>query len=340
MIGHHQRGAALARNLVCDLADGDHHRVVLLNTGKTCHPGEHRIGGALADLPALDRVQSAHSGGSGEGHEFTGHRLLDRPGRQLHDAASLRGLVGEARGPGRRSQGFVRNTWCHQKFRGLTVAEGDGAGLVHQQCVDIAGGLDGTSGLGQHIVLHQAVHTRDADRGHQRTDCGGDQADEQRDQLDRILLLTAVIPHGSERDNRQQENDGERCQQDVECDLVGGLLTRSTLHKRNHPIYKRFSWGGGDLHDDAVREHGGTTGDGAAVATGFTDNRCGLTGDGRLVHGGNAFHHIAVTGYYLPRLYHDAVTRPQRAARDFFLVLIAVTVPDQSAGDGVALDLS
>ncbi|SKW63331.1 Uncharacterised protein [Mycobacteroides abscessus subsp. abscessus] len=116
-------------------------------------------------------------------------------------------------------------------------------------------------------MLHQAVHTRDADRGHQRTDCGGDQTDEERDQLDRILLLATVIPHGSERDNCQQENDGERCQQDVERDLVGSLLARSTLHKRNHPIHERLTRCGGDLHDDAIRQHGGTAGDGAAVAT-------------------------------------------------------------------------
>ena len=74
---------------------------------------------------------------------------------------------------------------------GLAVAEGDGAGLVEQQRGDVAGGLDGAAGHGEHVALHQPVHARDADRGEQRADGGRDQADQQGDQHDHA---TAAAP--------------------------------------------------------------------------------------------------------------------------------------------------
>ena len=66
----------------------------------------------------------------------------------------------------------------------LPVAERDGAGLVEQQRVDVAGRLDRTARHGEHVALHQPVHAGDADRGQQRADRGRDQADQQRDQHD------------------------------------------------------------------------------------------------------------------------------------------------------------
>ena len=63
---------------------------------------------------------------------------------------------------------------------GLPVAQGDGAGLVQQQRVHVAGGLDRAAGHGQHVALHQPVHAGDADRRQQRADGGRDQADQQR----------------------------------------------------------------------------------------------------------------------------------------------------------------
>ena len=59
------------------------------------------------------------------------------------------------------------------------VAHRDRAGLIQQQHVDIAGGLDGLAAHGQHVVLHHAVDARDADGREQAADGGRDQADQQ-----------------------------------------------------------------------------------------------------------------------------------------------------------------
>ncbi len=62
-----------------------------------------------------------------------------------------------------------------RELRGLPVAQGDGAGLVQQQGVHVAGGLDRSAAHSQHVALHQPVHTGDADRRQQRADRSGDQ---------------------------------------------------------------------------------------------------------------------------------------------------------------------
>ena len=69
-----------------------------------------------------------------------------------------------------------------QELGRLPVAERDGAGLVEQQRVDVAGRLDGAPAHGEHVALHQAVHAGDADGREQAADGRRDQADEQRDQ--------------------------------------------------------------------------------------------------------------------------------------------------------------
>ncbi len=73
------------------------------------------------------------------------------------------------------------------------------------------------------------------------------------------------------------------------------------------------------LHDDAVRQHGGAAGDRGAVAAGLADDRCGLAGDRRLVHRGNAFHDVAVAGDGLAGLDdHDVALLQQRRGDLFF----------------------
>ena len=66
--------------------------------------------------------------------------------------------------------------------RGLAVADGDRAGLVQEQRVDVAGGLDGFARLGDDVGPQGAVHAGDADGRQQSADGGRDQADEQRDE--------------------------------------------------------------------------------------------------------------------------------------------------------------
>ena len=101
---------------------------------------------------------------------------------QHDDRTAFRRLVGE-RGKLRRiGQLAFGNARQRQEFGRLAVAQGDRAGLVQQQRVDIARRFDRAARHGQHVEAHQPVHAGNADGGQQRADGGGDQGDEQRHQ--------------------------------------------------------------------------------------------------------------------------------------------------------------
>ena len=102
---------------------------------------------------------------------------------QHDDGAALGRLVGQA-GELRRVGQFAlaRRPCSGMNSTACRLPERDGAGLVEQQRVDVAGGLHGLAAHGQHVVLHHAVHAGDADGGEQPADGGRDQADQQRDQ--------------------------------------------------------------------------------------------------------------------------------------------------------------
>ena len=101
---------------------------------------------------------------------------------QHDDGAAFGGFVGERgelRGVG---QPLLADVGGGIELGGLAIAEGDGAGLVEQQGVHVAGGFNGASAHGQHVVLDEAVHAGDADGREQAADGGGNEADQQRDQ--------------------------------------------------------------------------------------------------------------------------------------------------------------
>ena len=179
---------------------------------------------------------------------------------------------------------------------GLAIAEGDGAGLVEQQRVHVAGGFDGAAAHGQHVVLHEAVHAGDADGREQAADGGGNQADQQRDQHEDGLRRLGVHGEGLQRDHGEQEDDGEAGEQDAERDFVGRLLARGAFDQRDHAIEEGFAGVGGDAHLDPVGEDLGAAGDGGAIAAGFADDGGGFAGDGGLVDRGDAFDDFAVAG--------------------------------------------
>ena len=71
-----------------------------------------------------------------------------------------------------------------EEVRRHPVAQGDGARLVQQQRLHVAGRLHGPAAHGEHVALDQAVHAGDADGREQGADGGRDQADQQGDQDD------------------------------------------------------------------------------------------------------------------------------------------------------------
>ena len=128
---------------------------------------------------------------------------------------------------------------------GLAVAEGDGAGLVEEQGVDVAGGLDGAARHGEDVVLDEAIHARDADGREQAADGRGDQADEERDE-DEDRLRRRSRWRRAAGDDGEQEDDGEPGEQDVEGDLVRGLLALGAFDESDHAVEEGFAGVGGD----------------------------------------------------------------------------------------------
>ena len=178
----------------------------------------------------------------------------------------------------------------------LAVAERDGAGLVEQQRVDVAGRFDGAAGHGQHVEAHETVHAGDADGRQQRADGGRDQRDEQRHQHDDGDGAARVGRVARDGRRGEHEDDGEPDEQDVERDLVGRLLPLGALDQPDHAVEEGGAGRRGDAHADPVGQHLGAAGHGRAVAAGLADDGGRLAGDGRLVDRGDALDHLAVGG--------------------------------------------
>ena len=213
-------------------------------------PGGDGGAGALADRRCCPSrcVEPGHPGLRGERDELGGRLLAGRLGgqavlacAQLDDAAALRRLVGQAGQPGRRGQLRHRHAGRRDQRGGPAVAEGDRAGLVEQQGVDVARGLDGPAGRGEHVALHEPVHPGDADGRQQRADRRRDEADQQRGEHHQRLLRAGVAGHRLQRDDGEQEDDRQRGQQDRQRDLVGRLLPLRALDQGDHPVDERLA---------------------------------------------------------------------------------------------------
>src|ERR1035437_1776940 len=141
------------------------------------------IGGAFAPASSV-YIDAAHAGLRGEGDEvglvrchFAAAEVVLFLG-QDHDGAALRGFVGQTGKLRRVGQLLFAHARQGKELHCLAVAEGDGAGLVQQQGVDVAGRLYRLAAHSQHVVLHDAIHAGDADGREQAADGGGDQADQ------------------------------------------------------------------------------------------------------------------------------------------------------------------
>ena len=110
---------------------------------------DDRVAGAFAQLPAVE-IDAAHPRLRRERYELrveTCHVVLADPVLlgEHDDRAALRRLVGE-RGELRDLGELGLGDAGHRdELRGEAVADRDRAGLVEQQHVDVAGGLDGAA---------------------------------------------------------------------------------------------------------------------------------------------------------------------------------------------------
>ena len=133
------------------------------------------------------------------------------------------------------------------------------------------------------------------------------------------LLALLKIASGCRVATAKMKMMVKRGQQDVQRDLVRGLLPVRALDQGDHPVDEALTGLLRDPHDDAVGEHRGAAGHRGAVAAGLPDHRRGFTGDRRLVHRRNAFQDIAVARDDLPGLDDDDVALRQRGRGDLLL---------------------
>ena len=265
-------------------------------------PPLDRVGRTFAD-DAARGVDARHAGLRGERHELrvVGLAVLQPeliPGEH-HDRTAFGRLVGQARelrGLGQRRSLDAR---YRQELDGFAVADRDRARLVEQQRRAVARRFDGTAAHREHVALHQPVHARDADRGEQRADGRRDEAHEQPDEHDDRLRGGGVDRERLERDDRHHEDERQAREQDVERDLVGGLLPLGALDERDHAVEERLAGLRRDVHDDLVGQHAGAAGHRAAVPSRLADHGRRLAGDRRLVDRRDALHDVAVAGNQL-----------------------------------------
>ncbi len=280
------------------------------------HDLHHRAladGAAGAVVPA--EVDAAHAGAGAELGEagvaevLGGGRLEPVLLGQSDDGPAFRGLVGEGRQLGGIRELDVVDPGERDEGGCLAVAVGDGAGLVEEQGVHVAGRLNGAAAQRDDVALDEPVHAGDADRGEQGADRRRDEGDEQGDQDGRGLGGARIRGHRLDADHDQDEDDGQGCQQDVQRYLVRGLLPGGALDQRDHPVDEAVPGARGDPHDDRVRQDGRAPGDTGPVTARLPEHRGRFTGDGRLVHHRRAVDHVTVGRNQLPRLDEHEVER-------------------------------
>ena len=275
------------------------------------------VGGALANGAAVE-VDAAHPGLGREGHQRAdADRALTDPVALLgehDDRAPLGGLVGEARELRRFGQLALVDPGEREELGRLAVAERDRPGLVEQERRAVAGRLDRAPAEREHVAPHEPVHAGDADRREQAADGGRDQADEERNEHDHVLLGARVDRERLQRDDGEQEDDRQAGEQDVERDLVRRLLALGALDEGDHPVEEALTRLRRDLDDDLVGEDSRAAGDGRAVAARLADHRSGLARDRGLVDAGDALDDGAVGGDHLARGDDDLVARAKGRA--------------------------
>jgi hypothetical protein len=201
-------------------------------------------------------------------------------------------------------------------MRGLPVTDGDGACLVQQQGVQVAGRLYRLPALGDHIGLQGPVHPRDADSAQQPADGRRDQADKQRYKGSYSDRGIGIVGKRFQRDADDQEDQGEACQQYRQGDLIRRLLPRSAFYQRDHLVEKALSRIGGDPHLDLIAQHLGTTGDAGFVAAGLPDDGSALARDGALIYRRQSFDDLSVHRDGVARLADEDIALPQLRRRD------------------------
>src|SRR5262249_5200533 len=125
----------------------------------------------------------------------------------------------------------------------------------------------------EHVVLHESIHTSDADRRQQTSDRSGDEADEQGYKHEYALRRFRVESEWLQRDDGKEKDDGEAGQQDVQRNLVWSLLTLAPLYESNHAIEKGLARVGSYADSDLITQHPRAAGYRGSVTASFANDR-------------------------------------------------------------------
>ena len=213
------------------------------------------------------------------------------------DRAAFRRLVGEAGERARPRRGPSVDAGDRQELRRHAVAEGDRAGLVEQQRVDVARRLDRAARGGDDVEADQPVHAGDADRGQEAADGRRDQADEQRDQHGRREVRRRNSWRSARASRRRSGRSSVRPDSRIDSASSFGVFCRSAPSTSAIMRSMKVEPGAAViLHLDEVGENRRAAGDRRAVAAGLADDGRGFAGDRRFVDRGDAFDDLAVAG--------------------------------------------
>ena len=174
--------------------------------------GFDRIRRPLANAAAIE-IDAAHAGlrcegneGGMGGGEFAATDIEFLFG-QHHNAAAFGCFIGQGgklRGIGELLLG---DTGSRAKIRRHAIADGDGAGFVEQEYINVSCGLNGATTGGHDVATDKAVNAADADGAEQSADGGGNQAHEQGDEHRRGEFNARINAKGTQRDAHQQEDE-------------------------------------------------------------------------------------------------------------------------------------
>jgi hypothetical protein len=204
-VGDRERCRALARDAFGDVLEIRGHRRAerLGDVAGDC------VHGALAQAAAVGQVDPAHPRARRELEELRAVELrlgLGPSAEPLREAAHgppLRGLVERGSQVCRLHERPRVAPGERDELRCLPVAQRDRPGLVEDQRLHVAGGLDGFPRHRQHVEAHRPVDPGDPDRREQRADRRRDQRDEERD---RVGDVDARVKVGRNRGHRGDDD--------------------------------------------------------------------------------------------------------------------------------------
>ena len=166
----------------------------------------------------------------------------------------------------------------------------------------------------------KAIHASDADGGEKTADGCGNKADEKRNENEEILRRGRINCERLKRDDSKKKKKRQAGKENVERNFVGSFLTFGAFDEANHAIEKGLAGIRGDPYLDFVGKHTSAAGNGRAIAARFANYGSRFSGDGGLVHGGDAFDDFAVARNHFSGRDQDDVAGLELRAWDLFFL--------------------